>query len=655
MPLGTWAYGTVTYGEGEPGPGPTFPTVSIEIAFPNSPYDSSFTWTDIAEYVESVRCRVGRSRELERYAAGTATVVAETKDGRFDPIDPGSPYDGTLLPRKPIRCVATWNGIDYPLFFQFTEDFDVNYQGTPTVTIPASDWFALLADNDLLDPYTAIVKAAGPRAWWRLGDEENQQTTTIAGDSSDGGGNDGVYHGSPGFGVDVGPWGEATGVSFDGGEYIDFPPSAAVTDQFLIEGTFATDVTDFAALGADVDGMYLFSQGTTTLYNLSTYYASTRGIQIALNRDGGTITLRACGTSIESSVGNLNDGDPHLLRATWDGTTLRLMIDGVVVGSTTTIPDPTTRPAAAVRLGRHSSATNAGYDWVGSLRDWQTSDVPLSAAEFADRYEAWKHGWRGDTSGERIERILDLANVPASMRDIDTGNSTLTGARFGTKALEEMQRTAVDTEDGVLVVAPDGKVTFRERHARLFTPYTESQATFYDDDDSNPADALMYENVDPARPLDAIRNHVELTPEGGDKQIDEDDASVDKYGEQPYVKTTLHDSNNAARDALNWILIRYGDPAARFRSITLTPYGQEQGMFPQMLGRQVGDRITVVRHLLSGDTFEQDCHIEGIEHRFDGYGRWETTWQLSPADETTFWILGDATYGVLGSTTRLAA
>jgi hypothetical protein len=48
--------------------------------------------------------------------------------------------------------------------------------------------------------------------------------------------------------------------------------------------------------------------------------------------------------------------------------------------------------------------------------------------------------------------------------------------------------------------------------------------------------------------------------------------------------------------------------------------------------------------------------IEGVQHNVDVNPlRWTTTLLLSPADIQQYWILGDTTLSVLGTTTRLAA
>ncbi|MCC7045033.1 MAG: hypothetical protein IT183_14305, partial [Acidobacteria bacterium] len=45
--------------------------------------------------------------------------------------------------------------------------------------------------------------------------------------------------------------------------------------------------------------------------------------------------------------------------------------------------------------------------------------------------------------------------------------------------------------------------------------------------------------------------------------------------------------------------------------------------------------------------------VEGVSEDI-GANSWTTSFTTSPADTTAVWILGDSTYGVLGSTTRLA-
>ena len=53
-------------------------------------------------------------------------------------------------------------------------------------------------------------------------------------------------------------------------------------------------------------------------------------------------------------------------------------------------------------------------------------------------------------------------------------------------------------------------------------------------------------------------------------------------------------------------------------------------------------------------TIETDAYLEAVSHDLAPGPVWQTTWQLSPADGDSYWILEDATFGILGETTRLA-
>jgi len=47
---------------------------------------------DVTAFVRSVSIRRGRSRELDRFSTGTATVVFNNEDRRFDPLYSAGPY-----------------------------------------------------------------------------------------------------------------------------------------------------------------------------------------------------------------------------------------------------------------------------------------------------------------------------------------------------------------------------------------------------------------------------------------------------------------------------------------------------------------------------------------------------------------------------------
>lgn len=105
------------------------------------------TLTDVSNYVRRVSISRGRSRELDRYATGGASIVLDNRSRRFDPTDPTSPYVGQILPRKQVQI--TTNG--EIVFSGTTQDWEFSYDvnGDSTVTTSAMDGFALLARQDV--------------------------------------------------------------------------------------------------------------------------------------------------------------------------------------------------------------------------------------------------------------------------------------------------------------------------------------------------------------------------------------------------------------------------------------------------------------------------------------------------------------------------
>ncbi len=72
-----------------------------------------------------------------------------------------------------------------------------------------------------------------------------------------------------------------------------------------------------------------------------------------------------------------------------------------------------------------------------------------------------------EKSGTRIGHVLDDLGWPAADRDIDTGQSDMIASgNFDDLGVSHL-RAVQEAEQGILFVAADGKMTFKDRHARL--------------------------------------------------------------------------------------------------------------------------------------------------------------------------------------------
>lgn len=103
--------------------------------------------TDVTQYVRSVTIRRGRNRELDRFSTGTAQIVFNNEDRRFDPLYSAGPYFGDLKPRA--RVVVESNSIS--LFDGVIEDWNLDYSisGKSNASISCVDGLALLAQTVL--------------------------------------------------------------------------------------------------------------------------------------------------------------------------------------------------------------------------------------------------------------------------------------------------------------------------------------------------------------------------------------------------------------------------------------------------------------------------------------------------------------------------
>jgi hypothetical protein len=259
----------------------------------------------------------------------------------------------------------------------------------------------------------------------------------------------------------------------------------------------------------------------------------------------------------------------------------------------------------------------------------------------------------GQSSGDRIHDILDAAGWPAADRDIDTGAAVLQAADVSGSALAALQKIE-ETEQGRLYVTAGGLVRFVGRDSLLTAPYTVAQANFGD----TPPE-LEYADLKWRYDDQTIVNEANVTRAGGATQTVSDAASQTRFLRRSRtIGGLLHESDLASADLANWIVSHYSEPVMRATGMRLEPSVSASlgtSHYPQVLGRELGDRVNVKRRPQGvGSAIDQDALIEGITHQGHGTQIWDTDWNLSPADAQIYWALGVAGQSELGTTTRLS-
>lgn len=621
------------------------PTTTLEVAFTTDP-GATPTWTDVTAYLKNFKVHRGRPDEKAAYSPGQVEIVLANEDRRFDSQYAAGPYYPNVVPMRRIRIRAVYSAVTYDIFNGYVTNWQQQYSPPQDAecVLEATDAFKVLANTTLLSSaYAEEVDTDSPTLWFRLGDTAaaNVAVDQIAG----------VRQlsplGSPSFGASSLAINDPDGaVAFptgnDGLQGVfpegTFPFTTAGTIEFLYRknsGSGNDQLMAIAALGSTISGVQSDTSGTAGGANFQ-----------LLNNAGGTFTVGTAG-------GLINDLATHHIMLTWAaGSPIKIYVDGVdrtaaAVNFTGSMANTTDKWIAFLNRVDYPPIVVTGG--VGTYDELAVYTSQVSAARATAHYNAGITAWRGDRSGARIGRILDAVGWPAADRSIDTGLAVLQSATLGTTVLDALQRIE-ETEQGRLFVTADGKVRFIARDSMLKTPYTTSQATFGDSGSELEFGDLTYDDSD-----NSIVNEAQVSRNNGVVQIVRDTTSQTRYLRRTLVLSGLeHQDDSTSRDLANWVVQHYKDPFRRATGLRLEPSaGNEATHFPQVLGRELADRVTVKRIPQNlGAAINQDVNIEGIGHTVSA-DQWVTTWDLSPAEAQVYWILGVAGFSELGVTTRL--
>lgn len=301
--------------------------------------------------------------------------------------------------------------------------------------------------------------------------------------------------------------------------------------------------------------------------------------------------------------------------------------------------------------------------FVGWVDDWQIAYRPgdnlaeitvpcvdsfaLLANEDLDEISA---AHTGDMSGERVDRVLDLAEVAfGAGRSIDTGLSTFGNTTLGENALAYLQRCA-RAEAGYLFVDRAGVLQFKDRHTTLNRP---SGADLVDGHSAT--SGIPYVTLGQSSARDLLFNRVTGKSETTDTDQEANDtASQDAYNISTLpLGTLLNLADGEVEDLLDWHLQRLSQPELRFTDVTLNVGALSQANLELLLGLELTDVVTVYRTPLgAGSEISRTSIVDRIDHTITP-GEWHMSLGVSNADTRSYFVLDDPVLGVLGAN-RLA-
>lgn len=632
------------------------PEVLIDFASdPLDPLDFS-TATNVTQYVRSVSIDRGKQAEDEDHVQpGTATIVLENRDGRFDPNNGGSPYAPNVKPMKRVRVRAT-NPADstvYDLFTGYIMSWPQQYvEGDAEVLTPIDCVDALTILDNVTLPESefehAMVKEGAPDHYWRLNEPDlegiSARDTGEAAKLFDGSYDGAVTPGAAG----MVPNDPDTAATFPGaaGDVVTIDhPDAAVKGDANFGFTVVLAIKTTTGTGSVFLPVIFFNEGTRMLVQND---SSASPGAVRLFMDDPTNGSQSHNSSIA-----INDGNPHLLvwRQNPDGSADEgwdLFLD-----DSAGISSPRFAVFAPEKSLRQGIAGPPDSSEANSFIDATIQKVAVYNRAWTDQqvqalYWAWRELSAGDHATFRFNDIMNIVGWPTADRVTEASSSTFIAINTESRSALDYMHEVETSEAGLFAVNPSGQMRFTGRLSLYEDSlYNTAQSSWTED---GAGTTLDYESLSlDALSIDDVRNEVRIKRHGVSPITVSDEPSKTAYGVRSLDKgELLVDDDDQVRGAAEHYLNRQKDPAQRVKAMTINPT-DDNAKWTQVLSRRLMERVHVKRSPDGGSwtAIDEDAHIIGISHEITQQS-WQTTWRLSALDTaTTYLILDHSTLGKL--------
>jgi hypothetical protein len=249
----------------------------------------------------------------------------------------------------------------------------------------------------------------------------------------------------------------------------------------------------------------------------------------------------------------------------------------------------------------------------------------------------------GETTGNRINDILDTVGWPSSMRDVDTGLTTVQVDPATTRTALNALQTVATSEYGALYMDALGQVVFQDRN--LTASSVSGTPTVFADNGTG----IGYSNVQWVLNDAQIFNEANVTATGLAKQTASDATSISTYFKHSYNITDLlmQTTTEALNYAQSYVASRK-DTSIRADSISLdlTTANYSAGI-TAAISLDYFDPVTIKQSQPGGNVLEKTFQIFGVAHEIRP-GQWRTTFTtLEPIIDS--FILNNTSFGILGT------
>jgi len=249
----------------------------------------------------------------------------------------------------------------------------------------------------------------------------------------------------------------------------------------------------------------------------------------------------------------------------------------------------------------------------------------------------------GQTTGQRIDDILDTVSWPVSMRDVNTGDSTVQAdpgtARTSLNAIKNVEFS----EQGAFYVSPGGNAVFDER-SFIISKSGQNPTSF-----ANDGTGIGYKNIVFAFDDKLIINQASITRTGGTAQTASNADSIAKYFPHSvnYSDLVVQTDAEALNIARTYVATR-AETTIRIDALTLdlnTP--SYTAGINAALNLDFFDTMAITNVAQDGTTIQKTLQCMGIQHEITP-NSWNTTFTTSEPIVDGF-IIGSSLYGIIGT------
>ncbi|TXS31143.1 hypothetical protein EAO71_20220 [Streptomyces sp. ms191] len=614
----------------------------VEAGFGYAPAGSAITWTDITQWADVARSQIritrGASDELSQIQPGTCSLMLDNRDGRFTEGNASSPYYPFIRPSCPIRVSVIVAGVTYRRFYGAVTDWIQGWNGLEdTVTVTAADLFNLLQGDDALQPMLVEeILQLGPLAYYPLSEPAD---STTAGDIA-GSGTGALAITQVGSGGTL-TFGEDAGPPADGLTAPVFTPASATAGKILTAdlGTGFADASSLAYLFLEAwfttstAGRVLFSlRSDSGLYQIIISLDGTGKLRIQTTIVGGPLSGYI---DVVTTSPNLADGVPHHI--VYDeqggyiyvdgGTGYAVLVDGMV-------------ELRHLSIGGHASDRL----WSGSISHvaLHAPAGVLSAPLFMAHYAAGATGFSGEDADDRVLRLAGYTGIGGLVTS-GTFSPVASQGEGGRTALE-MMRQVETTEGGKLAThRGSASLVFQSRTVR-YNPTPAITLTYAD---------LETGGVSSATDTQKLINTVTASRPGGATQRVASAESREAFGPRRQELELLKTSDLQVLDAAYWLVSRYGESRSEIRQVPIDAYSMPDATYQALMNADISTVLAVASMPATAPSSTATVTVEGYTEAI-GQSRHLLNFHTSRTYTDAVWVLDDATYSVLGSTTRLA-